>query len=101
MRFSKRHRKPVFGGGVLVRETRHAVGTDSQVTSQNNLIWIIQSSAWMRWQEAQRLANDGKTSSDQIKVEFPGVGHAPALMDDAQIAIVRDWLAGGLDERRG
>ncbi len=25
-------------------------------------------------------------------VEFPGVGHAPALMDDEQISIVRDWL---------
>jgi pimeloyl-ACP methyl ester carboxylesterase len=25
-------------------------------------------------------------------VEFPGMGHAPALMADDQIAIVRDWL---------
>ena len=25
-------------------------------------------------------------------VEIPGCGHAPALMDDDQIAIVRDWL---------
>lgn len=25
-------------------------------------------------------------------VEIPGCGHAPALMDDAQIAIIRDWL---------
>ncbi|MFZ1327280.1 MAG: alpha/beta hydrolase [Candidatus Contendobacter sp.] len=25
-------------------------------------------------------------------IEFPGIGHAPALMDDAQIAVVRDWL---------
>ncbi len=29
-------------------------------------------------------------------VELPGVGHAPALMDDAQITIVRDWLAGSI-----
>ena len=28
-------------------------------------------------------------------VEIPGCGHAPALMEDAQIAIVRDWLAKG------
>jgi pimeloyl-ACP methyl ester carboxylesterase len=26
-------------------------------------------------------------------VEFPDVGHAPALMDDAQIDVIRDWLA--------
>ena len=26
-------------------------------------------------------------------VEFAGVGHAPALMSDDQIAVVRDWLA--------
>jgi len=25
-------------------------------------------------------------------IEFPGMGHAPALMADDQIAIVRDWL---------
>ena len=28
-------------------------------------------------------------------VEFPDCGHAPALMDEAQISVVRDWLAGG------
>lgn len=27
-------------------------------------------------------------------VEVPGCGHAPALMDEAQIALVRDYLAG-------
>jgi len=27
-------------------------------------------------------------------VEFAGCGHAPALMDPAQIAVVRDWLTG-------
>lgn len=27
-------------------------------------------------------------------VEFPGCGHAPALMDEAQISVLRDWLAG-------
>jgi pimeloyl-ACP methyl ester carboxylesterase len=25
-------------------------------------------------------------------VEFPGVGHAPMLMNGAQIGVVRDWL---------
>jgi pimeloyl-ACP methyl ester carboxylesterase len=25
-------------------------------------------------------------------VELPGIGHAPALMDPAQIALIRDWL---------
>jgi pimeloyl-ACP methyl ester carboxylesterase len=25
-------------------------------------------------------------------IEFPGMGHAPALMSDDQIAVVRDWL---------
>ncbi len=28
-------------------------------------------------------------------VEFPDCGHAPALMDEAQISVVRDWLSGG------
>jgi pimeloyl-ACP methyl ester carboxylesterase len=27
-------------------------------------------------------------------VEFPGVGHAPMLMDGPQIGVVRDWLLG-------
>ena len=27
-------------------------------------------------------------------VEFPGVGHAPMLMDEAQIRTVREWLVG-------
>lgn len=27
-------------------------------------------------------------------VELPGIGHAPMLMDPAQIAVVRDWLLG-------
>jgi pimeloyl-ACP methyl ester carboxylesterase len=27
-------------------------------------------------------------------VEFAGVGHAPALLDDDQIAAVADWLRG-------
>jgi pimeloyl-ACP methyl ester carboxylesterase len=27
-------------------------------------------------------------------IEFPGCGHAPALLDPAQIAPLRDWLAG-------
>jgi hypothetical protein len=26
-------------------------------------------------------------------VTFPECGHAPALMDKAQIAVIRDWLA--------
>ena len=26
-------------------------------------------------------------------VEIPGCGHAPALMADDQIAIIRDWLS--------
>jgi hypothetical protein len=25
-------------------------------------------------------------------IEFPGIGHAPMLMDAAQIAAVREWL---------
>ena len=25
-------------------------------------------------------------------IELPGMGHAPALMSDDQIAMVRDWL---------
>jgi hypothetical protein len=28
-------------------------------------------------------------------VEFSGVGHAPMLMDPAQIAVVRDFLRAG------
>jgi pimeloyl-ACP methyl ester carboxylesterase len=26
-------------------------------------------------------------------VEFPGIGHAPALMTESSIAVVRDWLS--------
>ena len=26
-------------------------------------------------------------------IEFPGIGHAPTLMNNDQIALVRDWLA--------
>jgi len=25
-------------------------------------------------------------------VEFPGIGHAPSLMEQDQIATIRDWL---------
>ena len=32
--------------------------------------------------------------ADTKLVEFEGVGHAPMLMDEAQIGAVRDWLAG-------
>ena len=28
-------------------------------------------------------------------VEFPRIGHAPALMDDGQITAVREFLAAG------
>lgn len=31
-------------------------------------------------------------------VEFEGCGHAPALMDDAQISVVQEWLRLGIDE---
>ncbi|MCH9019255.1 MAG: alpha/beta hydrolase [Proteobacteria bacterium] len=31
-------------------------------------------------------------------VDFPGVGHTPALMDAAQITIVRDWLISAPEE---
>ena len=35
-----------------------------------------------------------KTSKENLPVtEFEGVGHAPMLMEDEQIAVVRDWLA--------
>jgi len=27
-----------------------------------------------------------------LVAEIPGVGHAPALLDDHQIGLVRDWL---------
>jgi pimeloyl-ACP methyl ester carboxylesterase len=27
-------------------------------------------------------------------VEFPGIGHAPALLAPEQIGVVRDWLLG-------
>ena len=39
---------------------------------------------------AARLRSDGATV-----VEFPGIGHAPALMAADQIAVVREWLAAG------
>jgi pimeloyl-ACP methyl ester carboxylesterase len=33
-------------------------------------------------------------SAEQVKlVEFPGVGHAPALFDEAQISVIKNWLS--------
>lgn len=40
---------------------------------------------------AQRMTMEGPKAT---LVEFAGVGHAPALMDDAQIAIINNWLLG-------
>jgi pimeloyl-ACP methyl ester carboxylesterase len=31
-------------------------------------------------------------------VEFEGCGHAPALMDEAQIKVVHEWLAQGIED---
>lgn len=31
-------------------------------------------------------------------VEFQGCGHAPALMNEEQVAVVRDWLRQGIDD---
>lgn len=40
---------------------------------------------------ADALAMTGRGPKAQL-IEFPGMGHAPALMADDQIAVVRDWL---------
>lgn len=42
--------------------------------------------------EAETVAMMAKTGPQARTVEIPGVGHAPVLMDDAQIAVVRDFL---------
>ena len=34
-------------------------------------------------------------------VQFPGIGHVPALMSDDQIGIVRDWLLAGTEMPAG
>jgi pimeloyl-ACP methyl ester carboxylesterase len=40
------------------------------------------------------VAEEMKTRGPKAEVvTFPGIGHAPALMDDDQIAVVRDFLA--------
>ncbi len=41
---------------------------------------------------AQTTAEMQKRGPQAEVVKFPGVGHAPALMSDDQIAVVRDWL---------
>ncbi len=41
---------------------------------------------------AQEMTRRGPRAS---LVEFPDCGHAPALMDEAQTSVVRDWLAEG------
>ncbi len=41
---------------------------------------------------AQEMARRGPAAT---LVEFPDCGHAPALMDDDQITVVRDWLLSG------
>lgn len=39
------------------------------------------------------IAEEMLTRGPQAELlELPGIGHAPALMDPAQIAVVRDWL---------
>jgi pimeloyl-ACP methyl ester carboxylesterase len=40
--------------------------------------------------DAEAMTNRGPRAQ---LVEFPGIGHAPALMAEEQIAVVRDWLA--------
>ncbi len=40
---------------------------------------------------AQEMTRRGPATT---LVEFPDCGHAPALMDEAQISVVRDWLLG-------
>ena len=44
--------------------------------------------------EASTLAAMGTRGPRALTVEFSGVGHAPMLMDPAQIAVVRDFLLG-------
>ncbi len=44
--------------------------------------------------EASTLAAMGTRGPRARTVEFSGVGHAPMLMDSAQIAVVRDFLLG-------
>ena len=41
---------------------------------------------------AQEMTRRGPAAT---LVEFPDCGHAPALMDDDQITVVRDWLLSG------
>ena len=41
-------------------------------------------------EDAARMA--ARYSGGVEVIEFPGIGHAPALMDADQIAVVRDWL---------
>jgi pimeloyl-ACP methyl ester carboxylesterase len=41
-------------------------------------------------------AREMETRGPRARItEVPGCGHAPALMDETQIALVRDWLYGG------
>ncbi|MDV7390727.1 alpha/beta hydrolase, partial [Arthrospira platensis SPKY1] len=42
--------------------------------------------------EHDTLVQMGESGPRAKVVEIPGVGHAPMLMDDAQIAIVKDFL---------
>lgn len=43
---------------------------------------------------AETVARMRERGPDVEVVEFEGIGHAPSLMDPAQIDIVREWLAG-------
>ncbi|HEY5790854.1 MAG TPA: alpha/beta hydrolase [Gammaproteobacteria bacterium] len=42
---------------------------------------------------AETVARMGESGPPLSVVSWPGIGHAPSLMDPAQIATVRDWLA--------
>ena len=45
---------------------------------------------------AERMAERGPGAAGLVRVvEFPNTGHAPSLMTDEQIAIVRNFLAEG------
>jgi pimeloyl-ACP methyl ester carboxylesterase len=102
-RFVERSVRPAEGGGyALAYDPAIAQGFNQAIKDID--LWKI----WdklrcpvlvLRGAESDLLT---RATAEQMKtrspgatvVEFQGCGHAPALMDAAQVAVVRDWLRG-------
>lgn len=69
-----------------VTSPRAATDSKREIAVIHALFWIVYSSAWMRWQEAQRLANDSKTLTEQIKM-WLALSHFQDKIDSGDLIV--------------